>query len=260
MIDSDDDIEAILCKALCTRISLHRRKDGRILIKTPFVFPDGDHYTIYMERIPSGGFRLSDSGSTLMHLSYEQDINKISEGTRAKVFAQILSELSISNDEGNLFLEVAPSQLAEGIFQFGQALTRVHDLSFLNRIQVENTFYEDLKSRLENIVGAGKLLRDYAAPGVASAENYLADFAIDHVAKPVLVFGVPSVTKARLATIVMQYLRSQHFRFRGIVVYSDMAALPRADVARLTTAANDQIPSLDEPEALEFKISEALTG
>ncbi len=37
-----------------------------------------------------------------------------------------------------------------------------------------------------------------------------------------------------------------------------LSALTR--VARLTTAANDQIPSLSEPEALEYKINEALAG
>ncbi len=257
---ADENLNELMCKALCAQVSLHHRPDGRIQVDTPFAFPDGDHYSIYLERLPSGGFRLSDMGSTLMHLSYEQDIDKLSEGTRAKVFAQILSELDIANDDGNLYIEFPPTQLADGMFRFGQALTRVHDLSFLNRIQVESTFYDDLQQRLTHIVGIKHLIRDYAAPGVPSAENYLADFAINYTDRPVLIFGVPSGTKARLATIVMQYLRSHHFRFRGLVVYSDMAALPRADVARLTTAANDQIPSLGEPEALEYKINEALAG
>jgi hypothetical protein len=44
------------------------------------------------------------------------------------------------------------------------------------------------------------------------------------------------------------------------VIYADMSAIPRADVSRLTTAANDQIPSLSEVEALRAKLQDALAA
>jgi hypothetical protein len=253
------NLEQELCKALCAKVTLRERQDGNILVTTPFSFPDGDSFSIYLKRLPSGGVRLSDMGSTLMHLSYEQDIEKIREGNRAKVFAQILSEMGIEDNEGELFLELPANQLAQGVFRFGQALTRVHDLTFLSRVQVENTFYDDLRERLTSIVGAERLQRDYVAPGVPNAEDYPADFCVTGAKKPLLIFGVPSQTKARLATIVMQHLQKHRFPFRGMVVYSDMSTIPRADVSRLTTAANDQVPSLDEFEALEYKIHDALS-
>jgi hypothetical protein len=254
------ELEEELCKALCAKVTLREREDGNIFVATPFAFPDGDSFSIYLKRLPSGGLRLSDMGSTMMHLSYEQDVDKLREGTRAKVFSQILSEMGIEDSNGELFIEFPANRLAQGVFQFGQALTRVHDLTFLNRVQVESTFYEDLRERLVSIVGEEKLLRDFVAPGVPNAEDYKADFCVTNERRPLLIFGVPNQTKARLATIVMQHLQKHKFHFRGMVVYSDMAAIPRSDVSRLTTAANEQIPSLDEVEALELKIHDALAA
>lgn len=253
-----DRLETELCKALCAKVTVREREDGNVFVSTPFTFPDGDSFSIYLKQLPLGGFRLSDMGSTMMHLSYEQDIDKLKEGTRAKIFAQILAEMGLEDDDGELFLEISASQLGQGVFQFGQALTRIHDLTFLNRVQVESTFYEDLYDRISSIVGDQPVVKDYVAPGVPKAEDYKADFAVNAPRKPLLIFGVPNQTKARLATIVMQHLHHNKFPFRGMVVYADMTAIPRADVSRLTTAANDQIPSLDEAEALEMKIQEAL--
>lgn len=251
-------LERELCKALCTQVSLHERPGGHILVSTPFMFPDGDSFSIYLKRLPSGGFRLSDMGSTLMHLSYEHDIDKFREGTRSRVFNQILGEMGVIDDDGKLALEVPGSGLATGIFQLGQALTRVHDLTFLKRVQVESTFYDDLQAELAAIVGQDRLLRNFAVAGVPNSDEYTADFCIESSRKPVLIWGVPNQTKARLATIVIQHLQKHKFQFRSMVVYSDMMTIPRADVSRLTAAANDQVPSLSEGEALRTKLEDAL--
>lgn len=258
MTETIQELEAGLCQALCAKVKLRPRPDGNIYVSTPFSFPDGDHLSIYLRRLPSGGFRLTDLGSTMMHLSYEQDVDKLKDGNRNKVFTQILSEVGISDDDGELFVEVPAQSLATGIFQLGQGLTRVHDLTFLNRVQVENTFYEDLKGRLQDIVGQERIIENYVPRGVDKAEEYTADFCIEGGKRPLLIWGVPSQTKARLATIVLQHLRQQQFSFRSLIVYADMAAIPRADVSRLTTAANDQIPSLTEADALKDKILDAV--
>lgn len=248
-----------LCGALCADVNVHEREDGLVYIATPFHFPDGDSFSIYMKELPTGGFRVTDLGGTLMHLSYEQDIEKLQEGTRNRVFTQILSEMGLRDEDGELVLDLPANQLGSGIFRFGQALTRVHDLTFLNRVQVESTFYEDLYDRLAEIAGRDNIVKDFVASGIPKAEDYPADFGIKTPREPLLVFGVPSQTKARLATIVMQYLQKHEFKFRSMVVYADMTAVPRSDVSRLTAVANDQVPSLQEAEALIRKVKSALT-
>ena len=255
------DIETIrtqVCRALCADVEVRARDDGSLMLSTPFHFPDGDGFRMFLSRLPAGGYRLSDKGSTLMHLSYEQDIDMLREGTRGRVFEQILSEMGVHDDQGEIQLDSAADKLGDGIFRFGQALTRIHDLSFLNRVQVESTFYDDLQQSLVDIVGSERLVKDYVATGVPQSEVYKADFGVN-APRPLLIFGVPNVTKARLATVVIQYLQQQRFGFHSLVVYSDMATIPRPDVARLTNAANDQVASIDFA-AMRRKIEDALAA
>jgi hypothetical protein len=249
-------IRAELCRSLCADVNVIPRDDGSLLIDTPFYFPDGDGFTMYLQRLGNGGFKITDKGATMMRLSYEQDVEKLREGTRSRILDQILGEMGVQDDRGEFSLEAPANRLGDSIFRFGQALTRIHDLSFLNRVQVESTFYDDLQTTLADVIGAQRLIRDYAAPGVPKSDQYRADFGVE-AARPLLIFGVPSGTKARLATVVIQYLRQQQFAFHSLVVYQDMAALPRADVARLTDAANDQVANVDA-ETIRRKVSDSL--
>ena len=255
---SFSSLEKEICRALCTDISFRHLDDGSVLVSTPFTFPDGDVYSIYLKPLPLGGFRITDMGVTMMRLSYENDVSIFTEGIKEKVFNQILSEMSVSNNKGEFYLEVPANELTNGIFTFGQAITRIHDLPFLNRVQVESSFMEDLKDFLENLVGQDKLIEDYTPANVPDAENYRSDFAVRGNSMPVLIWGVSNASKARLATIVMQHLQKNNFLFKSLVVYSDMGTIPRSDLARLTSAANDQVPSLNDREPIERKLRLAL--
>lgn len=73
--------------------------DGLLYVSTPFFFPDGDAYSIYLAPLPTGGFRVTDMGNTLMSLSYENDISKLRDGTRAKVFSQIMSGRDLADED-----------------------------------------------------------------------------------------------------------------------------------------------------------------
>lgn len=255
-----ETIERAICSSLCADVKVMPAGEDLLFVSTPFTFDDGDEYGIYLRQLPTGGFRISDAGSTLMHLSYENDISKLREGTRGKVFSHILTELAIGDDEGELFIDAPADKLGATLVRFGQAITRVHDLSFLNRVRVESTFYEDLENRLVEIIGRERLVKDYTSPQLPKAELYPADFAIPDLARPLLIFGVPNQTKAQLATIVLQQYQQHRIPFRSLIAYADMSALPRRDVARLTTAANDQIASIDEMDALRRKVEEALSA
>lgn len=251
-----NNVQRLLCSALCADVVCTETTVG-LRVDTPFRFPDGDGYSIFLQSLPAGGVRLSDKGSTLMHLSYEQDVSKLEEGTRQRVFDQILTESGIANDGGELFVEGPVGALGDIVFRFGQALTRVHDLTFLNRIQVESTFYDDLHASLLDIVGDDRLMVDFEPVGVPDAEAYLADFAVDGTT-PLLIFGVPNKTKATLSALVITYLQKHRYRFHSLAVYDDMTTIPRRDVARLTNAADAQIASVSDREALRRKITEGL--
>ena len=83
-------LEKTLCERLCANVRIHRRDDGVLMLDTPFTFPDGDHYPIYLSETSTGGVILSDRGHTLMCISYEHDVDAYFDGTRAMLREQIV--------------------------------------------------------------------------------------------------------------------------------------------------------------------------
>ena len=145
-------LEAALCERLCADVRIHKRDDGMHMLIAPFSFPDGDGYPIYLSESRSGGVILSDLGNTLMHASYEHDIDAFYSGTRAALREQIVQEHGIKEHEGAFEIETSPDRIAKALFTLGQALTKIHDLTFLSRDRAANTFYEDLKGMLLSMV------------------------------------------------------------------------------------------------------------
>ena len=249
-----EDIKKTVCSTLCANVNVIERGDGLLFVSTPFSFSDGDAYSIYLKTLQTGGFRISDMGGTLMHLSYENDIDKFREGTRGKVFSQILSEMDLFEDEGEFYIDTPADKLGASIFHFGQALTQLHDLTFLNRVRVESTFYEDLREKLRGYVDAERIHENYIVPGVANANDYPVDYFIEGGAQPLYLFGVPSKDKARLATIILQHLNAAQIDFNSMVIFQNASDIPSRDLSHLMNAANDMIASIDSSDDFERKL------
>ena len=247
-------LEDLLCKSLGGQAHVRSSQEGLWQVSTPFNFPDGDAYSMYVKLLPTGGLRVTDAGLTLMRLSYDTDIEKIRDGTRGKLLQQILTESDLVEVDGEFFIDGPADQLGQIVFRFGQALTRVHDLTFLNRLRAESTFYDDLRDLLKNLVGTERLREGYVVPDVPRAIDYPVDYFVSGGDTPLYLFGVPSRDKARLATIILQHLIATERDFNSMIVFQNMGDLPRADVSRLTNAANDQVDSLDATDDLRRKL------
>jgi hypothetical protein len=94
--------------------------------------------------MPGGIIRLTDMGHTMMYLSYENNIDKFREGTNGKMFDLIKAETIIDEDNGEFFIDTPMENLGFSIFRLGQALTKISDLTYLNRAKAKSIFYEDL--------------------------------------------------------------------------------------------------------------------
>ncbi len=127
-------IQNLLSERLCKDVRVEQRPDGAMMLRTHFQFPNGDHYPIHLSETASGGLRLSDRGHTLMHISYEHNIDVFMDGTQGMLLERIMNEsgLQWDKDGGAFCFDTAPEQLSEAIFRFGQALTSIYDLTFLN--------------------------------------------------------------------------------------------------------------------------------
>ena len=160
-----------LCSLMCAEVSVIAKGEGLLSVETPFFFADGDPYQIYIREMPGGIMRLTDMGHTMMHLSYENDTDKFREGTRGRIFDQILSEMLVHEDNGEFYIDTPAENLGTSIFKLGQALTKINDLTFLNRSRAESTFYEDLHEKLFRIVDVELIRKDYNYEGTENSQE-----------------------------------------------------------------------------------------
>tara|TARA_E500000305_G_scaffold2792_2_gene2680 strand:+ start:993 stop:1778 length:786 start_codon:yes stop_codon:yes gene_type:complete len=249
--------DSVLCEQFCAQVKLHRLRNGHVMLQTPFSFPDGDQYSIYLEDTRTGGIKIHDGGSTLMRLSYENDIDRLFEGTRAVVMSQAIREHGVDFDDesGQFFVETAVSELAAGTFRLGQAITRVNDLTFLNRSRVTSTFYDDLGTQLRDVLPAERLSENYTVPDIADASNYPVDYKFDgRSGLPVFLFGVPNRDKARLVTIYLQYYLQNSVSFDSIIVFENQETIHRSDLARLSNVGGEMVSSLNAVSDFRRKI------
>lgn len=249
--------EEILCEQFCAQVKLHKRDGGIVMLETPFTYADGDKYPLYLTETTVGGLKISDGGHTLMQLSYENDVDKFFEGGRLILLNQIIAEHGVTYDadSGQFSMECAPSELSMTAFALGQALTRVCDLTFLNRSRVASTFYEDLQQQIGNLIPIENVHRDYVVPEIEDAENYRVDFCIDakHGGR-LFLFGIPNRDKARLTTIYLQHFIQQKIDFDSMLVFDDQEGIPRADLARLSNVGGEMISSLNAENDFRRKL------
>ena len=249
-----DALRDLLCERLCEDVGVDSRADGELMLRTHFTFPDGDGYPFHLAEAPSGGLRLSDHGHTLMHISYEHDIDSFLTGTRGMLLERIVGESGIDQNGGAFFVDTTAERLPEAIFNFGQALTRVYDLTLLSRSNVGSTFYDDLADCLTGFVDEVKMQRDYQ-PDVPNAEAYPVDFRFEGKdGVPLFVYGVPNRDKARLTTIMLGHFHRHQLEFESVVVFEDQTEIPRVDLARLSDVAGDLVSSLESTEDLNRKL------
>ena len=249
-----DALRDLLCARLCEDVRIEQRPDGALMLRTHFQFPDGDSFPIHLSEAPAGGIRLSDRGHVLMRISYEHDVDSFLDGTRGMLLERIVRENGLQWDGGAFCIDVAPEQLPEAVFRFGQALTKVHDLTLLSRSGVGSTFYDDLTDLLSRLVDEDKLRRDYE-PEVTNARAYQVDYRIEGKGDvPLFLYGVPNRDKARLATIMLSYFHLHEIAFESILIFENQAEIPRMDLARLSDVGGDMISSLASHEDLGRKL------
>ncbi len=250
-----ESLQKELCGQLCATVSLSYKSDQLICLETPFLFPDGDSYQLYIRELPGGLIRLTDCGHTFMHLSYEMDLDVLQkEGNRRTILHQVLTETGILEADGELYIDLPVSDLGTGIFRIGMVVTKIMDLNFLNRVRVESTFYEDFESVLFKILPEESVQKEYICSSMENAQDYPIDYFTPGKQLPLYLFGIPHRDKARLVTITLERLLRFAPNFDSLLVFSDQGNIPKSDLARLSNVGGEMIASLDAIEDLTRKI------
>lgn len=157
-------------------------------------------------------------------------------------------------DDGAFYLESTLKDISENILKLGQGITKINDLTFLNRARTESTFYEDLEERLYHIVDYEKVVQNYVYPDLEYSEDYPIDYMIQGKEAPLFLFGVGNKDKARLTTIILERLIRHQVTFESLIVFQDFDGIPKNDAKRLINVAGEMISSLDAKDDLSRKI------
>jgi len=258
-----DRLKEVLCTSLCKEVNLYPRLDERLLVDTPFKFPDGDSLLILVEPVSTGGLRLTDCGHTLMHLSYIMDVDDITKpGNRSDLFQRILKDHALTFENGQIYVDVATDDIGRAVFRLSQALSQIFDITFLSRNRVSSTFYEDLDRAVHRVAPHARIQKNYIVENQDNAEDYPIDYRLDFPQGdlPLFLFGIHSNEKAKLATLVIQHWRTQGLPFTSFIVFQDQERIGRPDVARLTNVGDESISSLGAISDMRRKLERLYTS
>jgi Domain of unknown function DUF1828 len=215
--------------------------DTRVFV--PFEFPDGDGLVVRLREVDGAGYEWTDMGHTFMHLSYDLDMDALESGNRKTFLEGIQTRAGLEEREGELVLPTDQDVVAGDLFQFVQALLQISDLRFLTRERVRSTFTEDLEGLLS------KRFAERAQFGYSDSEHdperrYPIDCLLNHLPRPLAIFGVGSDSQAGDATITLLQFQKWGRDMFAMGIYEDMEKLSGKSVARLSDVVDKQFSSL----------------
>lgn len=243
-----EDIIRAFRESACGEIDLVNSGLNRYIVQVPFTFTDGDHFVVILKQ-EGQNWILSDEGHSLMHLSYELREREYESGNRRKIIDEVLASYQIKNVDGELVLTIPPGRYGDALFTFVQAITRITDLTFLDRATVKSTFREDfnrLVSEKATESGIKNITFGYAHPIKDPQGKYPVDVRLNGVTtKQVLMFGVGNDDQCQTATIILLQWEKWEEQFHSIAIFRDQTEISRQYLARFSDVLGRQLVTLD---------------
>ncbi len=232
---------AILKEQFNNRIDFREKRNGINQLIGPFYHEDGDMMDIFITESPSepGKIRLCDYGMTLMHLSYDYDIDT---PNKENILDKIIYEQGFKRDNGNIYVDVNQDLLYQYVFQFSQTIAKVSSMQYFKREIVRSLFYDQLAEFVEVKLSIYKPARKVLP--LPARDDLEVDFELKLNNKKLYLFGIKDETKARLATISCLEFQKAKLPFKSIAVHDNFENLPRKDRTRLTSAVDKQFTDL----------------
>jgi hypothetical protein len=233
---------SLLEKGFNSHVAIRDKRPGIKKLLVPLFHEDGDMIDIFLEE-RDGQVHISDKGLSLMRLSYTYEINT---DTKERVLRRILNESHVSEDSGDLFIDVRPEQLYPAVLHFGQTISKITNMALYRREVVASLFYEMLHDKVfENLPRLQP--REDVSP-LPKRPELVVDYALEGPQAKVYLFGVKErdSSKLRLAAVSCLEFQKQKLPFRSVVVHQDFTALTKTDQQIITNAVDKQFTSLDE--------------
>jgi hypothetical protein len=230
-----------LRNSLGQRIGFRDRSPGISQIIAPIFYEDGDMIDLFLDtraNTPTS-VRVTDSGMTLMKLSYSFDIDT---PNKERLFDRILSENQVKYESGEIFLDSKPEDLGISMLHLSQVIAKVSSLQYLKRQVISNLFYEQLGEFIQRDLDDFKPKPDYAP--LQDRPELEADWVFEMSPRPLYLFGVRDSSKARLTAVSCLEFQKRNLPFRSVIVHEDFEALRKKDQSIITNASDKQFSNL----------------
>jgi hypothetical protein len=179
-----------------------REENGRLVIVTPFEYPDGDLIEFYVTE-EAGRLVITDLAETLATLaSYRFDVETTPK--RRKLFESVVQGHGAHFFQGQLRVPLSsPEELVPALVRLSQAAFRTTDLLFTSRYGVGTTFKDEVGEFLTEKSLAHEA--DYRATG-RSGQIYTLDFYIEQP-RPLLLEALSTASAAYAEQAVSRTVR-----------------------------------------------------
>lgn len=215
--------------------------ESKLQVWLPVYYEDGDMIDVYVDHMGNGQCRITDSGMTLMKLSYTYDINT---DNKLRILNQIIDANGLSYQNGVISRTVEVKDLYKELLRFSNTVIRISTMSYFKREMIKNMFYEMVDELVQQEL-APKLTVEKQYMPIFGKEEYTVDYRI--VGKnDIFLYAVKDTSKARLVTICEQTFRLNRLDSDSIVVYEDFSTIQSNDQKRILNATGKQFTSFDE--------------
>ena len=167
------------------------------------------------------------------------------EGNRKEIFDNSLSLFAVENRGGELVKPVVGDRFGDALFNFVQALMKVSDVSFLTRERVRSTFMEDLFAFLRKNIPPDRIQFNWKSDRDASGK-YPVDARINHMRRPLFLYGVPHEDKMKDVTISLLTFEKWQLKFQSVAVFEDLQAMQKKPLARFLDVNDKPFSSFDD--------------
>jgi len=225
---------------ICGSIALEPAGPGRFIVRSPFIFDDGDEIGLVLKHHETG-WVLSDEGQTLMHLSYRLDERDFNSGNRGKLIGNALSMFGVQDRDGELVIPIQDEQYGDALYGIAQTVLKIADVSYLSRERVRSTFLEDFRSLMRE--AARNPSFDWRSTDDPKG-HYPIDCYVPTGGYPLYVYALGTDDRVRDATISILHFEQMKTRFKSLGIFADQEEVNRKVLARFSDVCEKQFSSL----------------
>lgn len=219
------EINNVLSDAVSAPIALKKLGRNIYQISSPFQFNDGDEIPSYIE-LSNEKVRFSDRGHTLMHVSYDVELNS---PTRQKIIEQVIATHELGFDEGEIFTETEIPNIGFAFWDFMQGLVKISDVSMWKFEKAAAIFIEEFEKFIESQVTPKVPLVEnkWFEPGIDPNGLYAIPWVCLNGKSPLFIFPIDNIDRCSQAVISCLKYKEARYKFESLAVFDDIDSISR---------------------------------